>query len=289
MKLYACVYVSDFPVAVKLRERWNRQAPPALVFTGEASHAFVHAANAAARKAGIREGMTLSQAEGRFIVSEAALEENLKLLVEPRDEEAEKQAQRELLDAALEVCPSVENSRPGLLVLDLTGLPDPHGAAGVLAHRVEQLGLPGNVAVSQNRFVAVSAARTQEGVTHVFPDQARGFLHGLPIDALPLTGQEQKTIGRWGVRTVGEFARLPQDSLAARFGQRGAILSMLAREKATSRSRLGNRRMFSKRAWISTGKSATSSCSRFLWRSCSKSCARSFESEAQRRKPFGSR
>ena len=227
-KLYACVHVSDFPVAVWLRERWNRQAPPALVFSGTASNAFVHTANAAARKTGIRKGMTLGQAEGRFISSETA-GRGKKLLVQPRDEVAEQQAQRELLHAALQVCPRVESSGPGLLVLDLAGLPDPHAAAGALAERVERLGFPANVAVSQNRFVAVSAARTQKGITHIFPPEVRGFLHSLPIEVLPLSEQERKTVGLWGIRTVGEFAHLPPHSLAARFGQHGADLAKLAR------------------------------------------------------------
>jgi protein ImuB len=227
-KLYACVCVCDFPVAVWFRERWNRPAQPALVFSGTASNAFVYAANAAARSLGIRKGMPLSQAEGRFLSEGASIGKG-KLLIQPRDKEAEQQAQRELLQAALKVCPWVENSGPGLLVLDLAGLPDPHAAAAALADRVERLGFPANVAVSQNRFVAVSAAQTQKGITHIFPHEVQGFLHSLPIEVLPLSEQEQKTVDLWGIRTVGEFARLPQDSLAARFGQRGASLAKLAR------------------------------------------------------------
>lgn len=226
--LYACLHAGDFPVAACLRERWNRQPPAALVFSGTVPNAYVYSANEAARAAGVREGMTLSQAEARFIVSEAAVKRKAKLLALPRDEQAEEQAQRELLDAALNVSPRVESSGPGLLVLDLNGLPNPHRAADVLARQAERLGLASNVAVSQNRFVAVAAAQTLPGITHVFPDEVRGFLGRLPIGVFPLTGEERKILRLWGIRTVGEFARLPQDSLATRFGERGAWLARLA-------------------------------------------------------------
>lgn len=228
-KLYACLWVPDFPVAVKLRHRGRHPVPPALVFRGAVPNVFVDATNAPARSAGIQDGMPLAQARGRFAVSEMARSSQRKLLVYPRDEQAEEQTQRELLDRALTVSPRVESSGLGLLTLDLTGLPDPHGAASILADRAEQLGLAANIAVSQSRFVATCAARAEQGITHVFPHEATGFLHNLPASLLPLADPERKTLAGWGIHTIGEFARLPKNSLAARFGKRGARLAKLAR------------------------------------------------------------
>ena len=51
----------------------------------------------------------------------------------------------------------------------------------------------------------------------------------LPVDTLPLDPREQEVFARWGLRTVGDLARLPEDSLVARFGTRGGQLSQLAR------------------------------------------------------------
>ena len=130
---------------------------------------------------------------------------------------------------ALIVSPRVEDAAPGLLIVDLAGLPDPHGSASQLAHGAEKLGLPAHVGVSANRFVAIAAARTQPGVTHIFPGQEAGFLSVLPVDTLPLDPREQEVFARWGLRTVGDLARLPEDSLVARFGTRGGQLSQLAR------------------------------------------------------------
>jgi nucleotidyltransferase/DNA polymerase involved in DNA repair len=146
-----------------------------------------------------------------------------------RSPEAEQQTQQELIDMALTVSPRVEDAAPGLLIVDLAGLPDPHGSANQLAHGAEKLGLPANVGVSANRFVAIAAARTQLGVTHIFPGQEAGFLSVLPIDTLPLDPREQEVFARWGLHTVGDLARLSEDSLVARFGTRGGQLSQLAR------------------------------------------------------------
>ena len=78
------------------------------------------------------------------------------------------------------------------------------------------------------------AARTQRGVTHVYPGQEAGFLRALPVDALPLNAKETETLARWGVRRVGELERLPPAQLAERFGERGARMARLARGREDS-------------------------------------------------------
>ena len=148
--------------------------------------------------------------------------------------EAEQQTQQELIELALTISPRVEDTAPGVIVVELAGLTDPHGSAESFSHEAEKLGLPANVAVSQSRFVALCAAKIRSGVTHIFPGQEAGFLHPLAIDRLPLDSKEKETLGRWGIRTVGELARLPEDSLVARFGTRGARLAKLARGQEDS-------------------------------------------------------
>ena len=156
------------------------------------------------------------------------------LHIYPRDPEAEKQAQQELLELALTISPRAEDTASGLIILDMAGLPDPHASASNFSLGAEKLGLEAHVAVSQNRFVALCAARTQPGLTHVFPGEEAGFLQALPLDVLPLDPKEEETLERWGIRTVGELARLPENSLVARFGERGEQLVKLARGQQES-------------------------------------------------------
>jgi protein ImuB len=169
--------------------------------------------------------MPLAEAQARYSFSG----QTNSLRIEKRDPEAEQFAQQELLQTALSASPNVEDAAQGLIVLDFTGLPNPHHAAAQLSYRIEKLGLEPNIAVSQNRFVALCAARTQPGVTHIFPGQEAGFLQMQPVDVLPLDSTELETLARWGMKTIGDLANLPEDSLVARFGGRGTMMAKLSR------------------------------------------------------------
>ena len=156
------------------------------------------------------------------------------LQVLPRDPEAERQTQRELLETALTIAPRVEDVSPGIVLVELTGIADPHGAAEDFFYKVEKFGLPAQVAVSCNRFTALCAARARPGITHIFPGRQAGFLHALPLDVLPLDSEELRTFKRWGLDTVGELASLPEDSLVARFGTRGVEMAKMSRGELDS-------------------------------------------------------
>lgn len=226
--LYASLYVPDFPVTVL--QRGERRPDPTAVARGQPPNRFVYAADAGARRCGVRVGMVLAAAQARC----AAAGKLQPLRVFDRDEGEEQRVQGLLLELAEKATPRFEEVAPGLLVLDFKGLRDPYAAAGKLASGTAELGLRANVSVSMNRLVALSAARTQPGVTHVYPGQEEGFLQALQLDTLPLEDGELKTLRRWGLRTVGELAQLPPEQLSERFGERGACMARLARGKESS-------------------------------------------------------
>ncbi len=221
--LYASLYVPDFPVAVL--QRAEDRSRPAVVTCGKSPNRFVYSADAAAKACGVREGMALAAAQARYSLAR----ESGPLRVFDRDAEQERQVQILLLGLAERSTPRFEDVSPGLLALDFGGLRGPYAAAADLASGVARLGLSANVGVSRNRFVSLCAARTQVGVTHVYPGQEAGFLCELPLDTLPLDSKQIQTLGRWGVRKIGELARLPEEQLAERFGSCGARMARLAR------------------------------------------------------------
>ena len=226
--LYASVHVPDFLVAVlQAGERGSRAT---VVTCGEPPNRFVYAADATARECGVREGMALAAAQARY----SAIRAGQPLQVLCRDMEAERRAQSRLLKLAEMSTPVFEDVAPGLLSLDFTGLPDPYCSATALVSGAARLGLKANVGVARNHFVALCAARTQSGVTHVYPGQEAGFLQELPLDTLPLDGKDLRILERWGVRKIGELALLPRDQMAERFGERGARMVRLARGEEDS-------------------------------------------------------
>lgn len=224
--VYAALCVPDFPVAVARPA--ERRAEPAAVVCGESPRRFVHAADVLAREFGVREGMALAMARERCRDSASGRP----LLVLERDELAERQIQGRLRTLAETVTPRFEECAPGTFVLALAGLCEPYAAAQRLAAGAARLGLEAHVGVSQNRFVALCAARTRQGVLHVYPGQEAGFLQALPLEALPLGERELATLGRWGLRKVGELARLPEARLVERFGAQGERMARLARGEA---------------------------------------------------------
>ena len=226
--LYASLYVPDFSVAVL--QRGERRADPAAVACGQPPNRSVYAADAGARRCGVRAGMALAAAQARY----ATAGKPQPLRVFDRDEKEEQRVQGLLLELAEKATPRFEAVAAGLLGLDLGGVHNPYAAAGELASGAAGLGLQANVGVSMNRLVALSAARTQLGVTHVYPGQEAAFLQALPLDTLPLDEGELKTLKRWGLRTVGELERLPPEQLSDRFGERGACMARLARGEESS-------------------------------------------------------
>ncbi len=231
--IYACLSIPDFPAASLQRphglqfttgpQRSTR--PPLAVFTGKPPHRIVFYANAAARAGDVQPGVPLPEATARF----AQRFPGLLLVTQERDEAIEQQTWRAVREMALTVSPRIEDLTPGLLLADLAGLPDPHRSARALLRGAEMLGLPGNVGVSMNRFVAECAARTQEGITHVFPGQECALLHVLPVTHLPLDDDARQTLARWGISTIGSFAALPDREVTERLGARGLAWLRMAR------------------------------------------------------------
>jgi protein ImuB len=76
---------------------------------------------------------------------------------------------------------------------------------------------------------ALVAARGREGLTVIAAGQEAAALAPLPLDLLDLAEDRRDLFRRWGVRTLGDLARLPARGLAERLGPEGPRLRRLAR------------------------------------------------------------
>jgi protein ImuB len=84
-------------------------------------------------------------------------------------------------------------------------------------------------AVSTTVEAAILAARNLPGYTFIPPGQEAHVLGPLSIDALPPDPELFETFHLWGIRSLEDLARLPDDALASRLGARGLGLQRLAR------------------------------------------------------------
>ena len=76
---------------------------------------------------------------------------------------------------------------------------------------------------------AILAARNLPGYTFIPPGEEARVLGTLSIDALPPDPELFETFHLWGIRSLDDLSRLPQDDLVARMGDRGLWLQRLAR------------------------------------------------------------
>lgn len=226
----ACIVVPLFPLAARLRGEPELAREALVVVEGNGSAARVVAASRLARRAGVRPGLTLTQA--RALIP--------KLVARARDAECERAAQEALLEAADRFSPRVEDAGEGVAYLDVDGIerhfagePNPELSLGRgLLAAAEAAGLPAKAGIASSKLAAQVAAGLPESPSIVEAGGEAAFLAPLPLARLsPLlqTGDLAATFARWGIRTIGELASLPGSRLTSRLGSAGRDLHSTAR------------------------------------------------------------
>jgi protein ImuB len=134
---------------------------------------------------------------------------------------------------AREFTPRVEARAHRSVLLDLSGLgrlwPGPEALGRALLEAAAERAIEARAALAHSRAVALVLARAQPGVTVVSAGGEARALAPLPLDLLDVAPELRDVLGRWGLRTIGDLARLPAMGLAERFGPDGPRLVRLAR------------------------------------------------------------
>ncbi|MFF4205710.1 DNA polymerase Y family protein [Streptomyces sp. NPDC001668] len=180
----------------------------------------VVACSAAARADGVRRRMRLRSAQAC----------SPQLRVVERDLVAEMRTfERVAGHLEATVMPRLEVIRPGLLAAPARGPARYWGGEQHLVERlvaaVAEVGLPARAGIADAVFTAALAARRGE-IVPAGGDAA--WLAPHPVGVLGVR-QLAELLERLGVRTVGDFARLPADKVSARFGAEGLVAHRTAR------------------------------------------------------------
>src|SRR5258708_4659083 len=227
MARIACIMVADFSIAALVRSNPAYEGKVLAIARNLAPHADLDAVSVRARELGIRPGMTIAQA--RAVSSD--------LIVVHRSLAAESSAHSALLDAAESVSPVVESGASGCVWLDLAGLNRIYSGeeeiATELTRCVRKVGMQPSVGIAANKELAHLAARCGGGRA-IEAGREREVLNWLPLDMLDLGKSDrgddlEATLARWGMRRLGELARLSPDAIGTRLGRRGVELVRLAR------------------------------------------------------------
>ena len=237
--LAACVWIPLFPLRCEEARREGLTACPAALLAPDLSRKLWQV-SPLARHAGVRPGMTVSQAIG--------LCPTLRLC-EPDPVHYDERFAR-LLAALNEVSPVVEPGELGLAYLGADGLEGIYGSprkiVEAIAASVSRLdgwsvsdsattnrltGQPTNrLGFGLGKFTAwVAASRAKPGEAVIVPAGGEGqFLASQPIAVLPLDPDTHRRLRQLGIRTLGALAALPEEAVTAQFGAVGRRLWRLA-------------------------------------------------------------
>ncbi len=135
-----------------------------------------------------------------------------------------------LVECASAFSPHIEQTTPDTVILDARGLEALYGPPPALAREIERrAGVPVSIAIASNPDAAMHAARGIRGVTIIPSGREAEMLAPLPVNLLAGPPEIAELLDLWGIRTFGDFAKLPPLGVAARLGDAGVHLQRLAR------------------------------------------------------------
>jgi DNA polymerase-4 len=219
------VDMDAFFASVEIKRRPELRGRPVIVGGGQ--RGVVSAASYEARRYGVRSAMSMSQAMRRCPHA----------VVLPPDRAAYSAASAAVMAILRDVTPLVEPLSLDEAFLDVSGAVRLHGRPGLIAADIraavaERLGLTCSVGVAPTKFIAklASARCKPDGMLVVPAERVLDFLHPLPVTALWGVGERTaEPLHRLGIRTVGELAGTPLDTLRRAVGNAAAEhLSALA-------------------------------------------------------------
>lgn len=223
MPRLACLYVPLFPLAARLRSEPDLKSDALAIVEGNGANAHVMAATRRARLKGVRPGQSLAQA--RSLVP--------KLIARTRDRECERTAQEALLEVAETFSPRIEDAGGGIVFFDVSGLerhfPNERDLAAAAIRTADSMTLPARCGIAASKLAARVAAELPQSPTVVDRGKEIEFLAPLPIERLSPEVDAATTIARWGLSSIGDFAKLPESEVAARLGELGRELHYAAR------------------------------------------------------------
>ncbi|HXJ38068.1 MAG TPA: hypothetical protein VNH18_02250, partial [Bryobacteraceae bacterium] len=143
-----------------------------------------------------------------------------------------------LLECARRFSPHIEENPPDTVIFDVRGLETLYGPPEELARAIERsVGVPASIAIASNPDAAAHAARGLRGITVIANGREAEALAPLPLNLLGGSPATAELLHLWGIRTFGDFARLPPLGVAARLGDEGVELQRLSRGEGYRRLR----------------------------------------------------
>jgi nucleotidyltransferase/DNA polymerase involved in DNA repair len=174
--MFATIYVPNFYLQAVLRHEddgiWS--ARPIALIDERAAKPMILQLNPAAENAGVRTGMTPSQALARCMA----------LLIKPRSLPQEKSAQDILLHQSFSLSPFVEEAGPGLCTVQFTDNRNLSEKVGLVVTQLSAFKITAQAGLGPTPDTSFLAANLARPVLQI--ENADEFLAPLPIEVLAL-------------------------------------------------------------------------------------------------------
>ena len=222
--LAACVWIPLFPLRCEEARHEGLAAYPTALLAPDTTRKLWQVSSLA-RHAGVKPGMTVSQAIG--------LCPTLRL-IEPDPVHYDDCFAR-VLAALNEISPVIESGELGLAYVGTDGLEGIFGTPEKIVEAIRRTvgwsdGRTVRLGFGRGKFVAwVAASRSKPDEAIIVPlGGEKAFLASQPISVLPLDSDTHRRLRQLGIRTLGALAAIPEEAITAQFGTIGRRLWRLA-------------------------------------------------------------
>jgi impB/mucB/samB family protein len=174
--MFATIYLPNFYLQAAMRHQPELCENPVALIQEQERKPLIIQLNEAAEKAGIRKGMTPSQALAR----------SLRVVIKVRASAQEKSMQEILLHHAFILSPFVEDTAPGVCTIRFTDCCDLSAKMCRVIEQLHECEIRAQGAVAPTPDTSFLAAHLAQPVLQI--ENAKEFLAPLPIETLAMPG-----------------------------------------------------------------------------------------------------
>jgi nucleotidyltransferase/DNA polymerase involved in DNA repair len=174
--MFATIYLPNFYLQTAMRHQPKLRAQPVALLEEQEKKPVIIQLNELAEQAGIRKGMTPSQALARY----------LQITIKARARTQEKSIQEMLLHYAFTLSPFVEATKPGICTIQFT---DNRNLSAKVSRVIEQLAeceIIAQAGIALTPDTSLLIAHLARPVLEI--NDAKEFLAPLPIETLAMIG-----------------------------------------------------------------------------------------------------
>ena len=174
--MFATIYLPNFYLQAAIRHQPELRGQPVALLEEQEKKPVIIQLNEAAKQAGIRNGMTPSQALARY----------LQVTIKARGRMQEKSIQEMLLHYAFTLSPFVEATKPGICTIQFTDNRDLSAKVSRVIEQLTECEITAQAGIAPTPDTSLLIAHLARPILEI--NNANEFLAPLPIDTLAMIG-----------------------------------------------------------------------------------------------------